>query len=187
MELLTAYRSETEQKKLVNRAFIPPYRVSGTNEISSSTVEPLYNPVIDLDMTELQQEIASVQETPFLAPLAAFEQMGNTSQQRQIRIIYREFVNNFKFLLEKELVLLKSFPIHCFFYNENTIGIEWNLNKLIVTFDIEEEPEESCWSITSVQSAGGYNAGDYFSSGKDVRSVTKKLADMVIQQLDNLL
>ncbi len=182
MELLKSYRNASDQEKIVRRILLPPYRISGKNELSTATSENPNNPLDDINMTEFQQQFDSVQKTSFLAPIAAFEHMGNASQQRQVQIIYKELVNNFKFILDKDLTPLKSFPVHCFIYDENTIGIEWNLNKMIITFDIEEEPEESCWSITSVQSAGGYNDGDYFHSGKNVASVTKKIADMVIQQ-----
>lgn len=113
--------------------------------------------------------------------------MGNSSQKEQIQLIYYEFVKMFMYLDQGDINLLKLFPAHTYMYDEGTIGIEWNLNKLIVSFDIEEDPDDSCWTISSVQSAGNYSEGGYFSETNPIETVVQNVSRLVLQQLDHLL
>lgn len=158
---------------------------SMTRSSSSNVVylEESYNKL----MTGLTQELSSVRTMPFFASIAAHRYVGTESQQRQIQAIYGELVNFFQFFHVKDINLLKMFPVHTYVYGEGTIGIEWNLNKMVIAFDIESSPEDSCWTISSVQSAGNYNEGGYFSKTNSIESVVQDLSYRVFQQLDHLL
>ena len=138
-------------------------------------------------MTELKRELSSVRLMPFFSSIAAYRYMGNSSQQKQIQLIYYEFLKMFMYLDQGDINLLKLFPVHTYVYDEGTIGIEWNLNKLIVSFDIEKDPEDSCWTISSAQSAGNLSEGDYFSKTNPIETVVQNVSRLVLQQLDHLL
>lgn len=172
---------------LVEKAYMPnnteDKTISSTTDSNGIYIDVSYNQL----MTELKREFSSVRLMPFFASIAAYRYMGNSSQQKQIQLIYDEFVKMFMYLSQGDINLLKLFPVHTYVYDEGTIGIEWNLNKLIVSFDIEKDPDDSCWTISSAQSAGNYSEGDYFSKTNPIETVVQYVSRLVLQQLDYLL
>ena len=70
-----------------------------------------------------------------------------------------EVLNAFNSLAFGLTPLLEKYPIGVFFCDDDSVSVEWRMPNLILNLDIESDPEETSWTLSSNENAGHYSEG----------------------------
>lgn len=98
-------------------------------------------------------------------------------QARQLIEILNTF-NRFAFRMKP---LLEKYPICAFRCDDNAVSFEWRMPDLILNLDIEEDPEETSWTLSSTAKAGLYSEGNYFPKDSQIDSVLSGILEKIVR------
>lgn len=108
---------------------------------------------------------------------------GNEDQQFQLSQLWRYLT---VFFPNPELKNLDRFPMHTFIMDDGAIAVEWHFRNMAIAFDIEEDAEESGWSLSSTPDAGNYAIGGDLSDVASIENAVRQVCDILNQQWDHV-
>lgn len=98
-----------------------------------------------------------------------------------------EVLNAFNSLAFKLTPLLEKYPISVFFCDDDSVSVEWRMPNLILNLDIEDDPEETSWTLSSNEKAGQYSEGDYFPNDDRIESVLTGILEKILKYKSALI
>lgn len=108
---------------------------------------------------------------------------GNEDQQFLLSQLWRYLT---VFFPNPDLKNLDRFPMHTFIMDDGAIAVEWHFRNMAIAFDIEEDAEESGWSLSSTPDAGNYAIGGDLSDAASIENAVRQVRDILNQQWDHV-
>lgn len=98
-----------------------------------------------------------------------------------------EVLNAFNSLAFGLTPLLEKYPIGVFFCDDDSVSVEWRMPNLILNLDIESDPEETSWTLSSNENAGHYSEGGYFPNNDRIESVLTGILEKILKYKSALI
>ena len=131
--------------------------------------------------THMKQSTSKENFPTYTGNLVQFLKAGNEDQQAQLGELWR-FLS--AFFPNSDLKNLDRFPMHTFIMDDGAIAVEWHFRNMAIAFDIEEDVEESGWSLSSTREAGNYSIGGYLSDAASFEKAVKQVSDILHKHWD---